>query len=50
MHSITCRDAAKALELEIAGTILPAISFILNSVDIGTEKLLALILAAAVTN
>jgi hypothetical protein len=50
MASKTCRDAARAFELEIAGTILPAISLILNDDSNGIENDAALKLAAADTN
>jgi hypothetical protein len=39
-----------AFELEIAGTIFPAISLILKKLSIGMLKLFDLMLAAAVTN
>lgn len=42
--------AARAFELEIAGTILPAISFILKTVSIAIENVAALRLVAALTN
>lgn len=48
--SVTYRAAANAFELEIAGTILPAISLILKKVSRGIEKLCALKFAADDTN
>jgi len=50
MHSVTWILAPMAFELEIAGTILPAISLILKRESMLIEKLLARILVAAVTN
>lgn len=50
MASITYSEAASAFELDIAGTILPAISLILNKVSSGIEKHAARRFAAELTN